>query len=135
MPLVGLIHMRYVMFDWFPLYLHRIFILLLYSLRMIYKHAANICFYRIKKQVALSGDLKVADTWTDLNSDQDYDHPLQSEAVLFAKMIPHQICQFSAVLQLFIHNLQITTWTQFNFICIDLLTMDSSFTGIQFCIK
>jgi len=36
--------------------------------------------------------------FSNLNGDQHNDHPLQSETVFLTEVIPHQVCQFSAVL-------------------------------------
>ena len=49
-------------------------------------------------------------TWreeeSDLNGNEDDNHPLQSQTVLLTQVVPHQVSKLCTVLQLLIHNLK-----------------------------
>lgn len=50
---------------------------------------------------------EVVKKWqTDLNGNEDDNHPLQSKTVLLTQVVPHEISKLCAVLQLLIHNLK-----------------------------
>lgn len=81
------------------------------EIKIHFKH-----YYYLKKRQYKTTDEQDArynySMFSNLDGDEHDDHPLQSETVFLAEMIPHQVCYFSAMLKLLVHNLENKHWVR-----------------------
>lgn len=81
------------------------------EIKIHFKH-----YYYLKKRQYKTTDEQDAryinSMFSNLDGDEHDDHPLQSETVFLTEMIPHQVCYFSAMLKLLVHNLENKHWVR-----------------------